>query len=273
VKPAISQVCSLPSAFAADVEDYAAGKCSAIEVWLTKLEDYLAGASPEALRQLLDQHQMTIPVASYQGGLLASQGDARREAWSLFERRLTTCRELGIGTLVLAADIPPPLNQALVERVHVSVKQAADAAAEQGVKLALEFQAGSVYLNNLQTAVALVTEMQHAHLGLCLDAFHWYVGPSKLEDLGYLTAETLFHVQLCDIADVPREFATDSHRILPGEGDIPVAAIVHHLRHIGYAGHLSLEIMNPQLWQVPPLQFGEIAMTALRRLLGQSAMS
>jgi hypothetical protein len=26
--------------------------------------------------------------------------------------------------------------------------------------------------------------------------------------------------------------------------------------------------MNPQLWSVPPLQFGEIALTALRKLLG-----
>jgi hypothetical protein len=30
--------------------------------------------------------------------------------------------------------------------------------------------------------------------------------------------------------------------------------------------------MNPQLWQVPPRQFGEIALTALRKLLGQAAM-
>jgi hypothetical protein len=30
--------------------------------------------------------------------------------------------------------------------------------------------------------------------------------------------------------------------------------------------------MNPQLWGVPPRQFGEIAITALRRLLGQAEM-
>jgi hypothetical protein len=29
--------------------------------------------------------------------------------------------------------------------------------------------------------------------------------------------------------------------------------------------------MNPQLWGVPPRQFGEIAITALRKVLGQSA--
>ena len=30
--------------------------------------------------------------------------------------------------------------------------------------------------------------------------------------------------------------------------------------------------MNPALWHVPPRQFGEVAMTALRRLLGQADM-
>ena len=84
--------------------------------------------------------------------------------------------------------------------------------------------------NNLQTAAALVAEVGSPHLGLCLDAFHWHVGPSKTEDLGYLTADNLFHVQLCDLADTPRELARDSDRILPGEGDIPLAPLIARLR-------------------------------------------
>jgi hypothetical protein len=31
--------------------------------------------------------------------------------------------------------------------------------------------------------------------------------------------------------------------------------------------------MNPQIWQVPSRQFGEIAMTSLRKLLGQAGMT
>jgi hypothetical protein len=30
--------------------------------------------------------------------------------------------------------------------------------------------------------------------------------------------------------------------------------------------------MNPQIWRIPPRQFGEIAMTALRKVLGQASM-
>jgi sugar phosphate isomerase/epimerase len=67
---------------------------------------------------------------------------------------------------------------------------------------------------------------------------------------------------------VPRELATDADRILPGDGDLPLAPLLDHLRAIGYCGHISLEMMNPTLWQVPPRQFAEIAITALRKLLG-----
>jgi 4-hydroxyphenylpyruvate dioxygenase len=85
-----------------------------------------------------------------------------------------------------------------------------------------------------------------------------------------LTRENLFHVQLSDLADVPRELATDSHRILPGEGDIPLEPVIARLREIGYDGCVSLELMNPVIWRVGPLSLGEIGMTCLRRLLGQA---
>ena len=181
------------------------------------------------------------------------------------------CRLLGVETLVVACDVPPPLTQIVIERVQVSLQQAAQEAGLAGLRLALEFQANSVFGNNLQTAAALVAEVGSPHLGLCLDAYHWHVGPSKADDLALLSPDNLFHVQFSDLADVPRELATDSQRILPGDGDIRLDLMVQQLRQINYEGLVSLEVLNPQLWQVPPLQFGEIGMTALRKVLGQAS--
>jgi 2-keto-myo-inositol isomerase len=243
-----------------------------MDIWLTKLETYLESHSLDQVRKLWDTHGMSVPVASFQGGILASQGEARREAWQLFEQRLELCRNLGIETLVISGDVPGPLDAMTIQRVHVSLGQAAQRAAASQVRLALEFQAGAAYINNLQTAAAVVAEVAHPSLGLCLDVFHFFVGPSKYSDLGYLTPERLFHVQLSDLADTPREFASDSDRILPGDGDIPLDPLVTCLQQIGYDGYVSLEVMNPQLWQVPPRQLGEIGMTALRKVLGQASM-
>jgi 4-hydroxyphenylpyruvate dioxygenase len=270
--PALSQVCSLGAPFEKDIEDYAAGACRTVELWLGKLETYLESHSLDDVRRLCELHGVELPAASFQGGLLDSQGAARAEHWKLFQRRLDLCRELGVGTLVIACDTAPPLDHLAIERVNESLRHAAEAAEKSGVRLALEFQARAAWGNNLQTAAALVERCGHPSLGICFDAFHFFVGPSKLEDLGYLTAGNLFHVQLCDLSGVTRELAADADRILPGDGDLPLTPILAHLRQIDYQGCVCVELMNPQIWKVPPRQFGEVAMTALRKLLGQASM-
>ncbi len=272
MKPALAQVCSLASPFERDFEDYAAGHCSAIEVWLGKLESYLEKHSIDDVRRLAEQHEMAMPVASFHGGLLTSQGDARKQHWEHFEKRLQLCRQLEIGTLVVAIDIQTALTQQDLDRAAASLTEAAKLAEQTDTRIALEFQAGSTFGNNLQTAVSMVAECDSPLIGICLDAFHFYCGPSKTEDLGYLSPDNLFHVQLADLSGQARELAVDADRILPGDGDVPLESIVEHCRHIGYDGYVSIELMNPQIWQIPPLQFGEIAITSLRKILGQASM-
>ncbi|HEX3724808.1 MAG TPA: sugar phosphate isomerase/epimerase [Pirellulales bacterium] len=272
MKPALSQVCSLDWPFEKDVEGYAAGACPAIELWVGKLDAYLERHTTADVRQLLAEHRLVAPVASFQGGLLVNQEPFRQEHRDAFERRLKQCGELGVETLVIAGDIDRPLSQQGFEEVKAALAAAATSAGRRGVRLAFEFQAHAAFANNLETAAALVAEISSPHLGLCLDVFHYYLGPSKFEDLGYLSADNLFHVQLSDLAGVPREWASDADRILPGEGDFQLQPIIERLRAIGYAGHVSVELMNPQIWRIDPVQFGEIATTALRRVLGQASM-
>jgi 2-keto-myo-inositol isomerase len=270
--PCLAQVSTLNAPFEQDIADYAAGQCKAVELWFGKLETYLESHSIEDVRRLLDEHEMAAPVASFQGGLLTSQGEARRLAWEHFDKRLAICRDLGVRTVVVAGDVLQPLAQPDFDRLMVSLTQAAEQATVYGVRVALEFQSPAKLPNNLQTAASLVAQVNHPLLGLCLDVFHYHTGPSKAEDLNYLTNGNLFHVQLCDLAGTAREMATDSDRVLPGDGDILLEPIVARLREINYTGHVSVELMNPQIWRIPPLSFGEIAMTALRKVLGQAGM-
>ena len=72
---------------------------------------------------------------------------------------------------------------------------------------------------------------------------------------------------MCDLAGVPRELATDADRVLPGDGDFRLEPVVARLRAIGYGGWVSLELMNPALWQVQPTTVAEVGLAALRRLL------
>jgi 2-keto-myo-inositol isomerase len=105
-------------------------------------------------------------------------------------------------------------------------------------------------------------------VGVCLDAFHFQTGPSKLEDLDGLPGELIAWVQLSDVSSTPRELAGDADRILPGDGDFPLAAIVERLARTGYEGHVALELLNPHLWQIPADRVVDIGHRALRRVLG-----
>ncbi len=75
-------------------------------------------------------------------------------------------------------------------------------------------------------------------------------------------------MQVCDLSGTPRELAGDSDRILPGEGDFPLGPIIEHLARIGYDGHVSLEVLNPHLWQVDPDRVADLGRQALSRVLG-----
>lgn len=270
--PALGTVCSLDADLATILDDYAAGHCGAVDLWLGHAERFLATEEPERLRDLLAASGIRVVAASFQGGLLLADGESGREHRTLFGHRIDLCRGLGIPLLVVAGDAFGPLGPADLVRMAENLAVAADRAGEAGLRLALEFDARASFPNNLQSAAALVEQVGHPALGLCLDWHQFTVSPSKEGDLALLTAANLFHVQLSDIADVPREMARDADRILPGEGSLPPDALLARLAGIGYAGAVSVELMNPALWRVPPRQFGEVAMTCLRRLLGQAGM-
>jgi len=236
-----------------------------MEVWLTKLEDHLKQHSLADTRKLLKDHGISLAAASYQGGLLLSQGEARQAHYDHFRRRLDLCQQLEIPTLVVVADFVQKVEAIDLERGIVSLQQAGQWAEGFGVRLALEFRGGSTFCSSLDTALALVAQAIQPNVGVCLDVFHYYTGPSKAEDLDLLTRSNLALVQVCDLAGVPRELAGDADRILPGDGDFQLTPLFDKLRSIGYDGWVSLEMMNPSLWG-QPAQVIELGLKAVERL-------
>ena len=162
MKPCISEATTLPGTFADDVDAYADGGCHAMEVWLTKLETHLETHSAADTRKLLEDRQMTLAAASYQGGLLLSQGEQRKAHYDHFSRRLDLCQPFGIPTLLVVADFVEQGGRDRLERAVVSLKQAAQWAAAFDVRLALEFRGSATFCSSLDTALALVAAVRRA---------------------------------------------------------------------------------------------------------------
>jgi sugar phosphate isomerase/epimerase len=182
---------------------------------------------------------------------------------------LPILQELRVPMLIVAADFVRELSPDDYGRAATALAEAAETARGFGVRLALEFQKGAKFCASLDTTLALIAQCGVEDLGVCFDVFHYYTGPSKFEDLAYLTRENLAWVQLCDLSGTPRELAGDGDRILPGEGDFQLGPILDHLGRLGYDGYVSLEVLNPQLWRVAADRVADLGYQALCRTLGR----
>src|SRR5258708_3009494 len=120
MKLCLSQATTLPGSFQDDVEAYSDAGWNALEVWLTKLETHLEKHSIADTRKLLEDRQMQLAAASYQGGLLLSQGEQRKTHYDHFRRRLELCQQLGIPTILVVADFIDAVDATSLERAVVS---------------------------------------------------------------------------------------------------------------------------------------------------------
>jgi 2-keto-myo-inositol isomerase len=267
MKPCISQATTLNNPFEHDPAAYRGGGWTAVELWLTKLETFLESHSPSEAIALFQSAGLTPVAAASQGGLLLSQGAERAVHWDHFRRRLALLQELGVPTLIITPDFVRQPGLEEYTRAAAGLGEAAELAASFGVRIALEFQKSSLLCSCLETALALIAQSGSGNAGVCLDVFHYYTGPSKFEDLAYLSPRNLAWVQVCDVSGTPRELASDGDRIFPGEGDFQLGSIFDHLVQIGYDGFVSLEVLNPDLWKVAADRVADLGLQALRRAL------
>src|SRR5437016_2698129 len=155
MKPCISEATTMAASFAEDVQAFVGAGFRAMEVWLTKLETHLEQHSLAETKRLLEDHRMMPVAASYQGGLLLSQGEQRRVHFDHFRRRLELCQGLSIPLLLVVADFVGEVDQTSLERSVVSLKQAAQWAAGFDVRLGVEFRGSASFCSSLSTAAAL----------------------------------------------------------------------------------------------------------------------
>ncbi len=269
MKPCISQATTLSTPFEADLDAYARAGWRAVEIWLTKLETFLEAHPIGEAKTLLDGLGLAPVAASAQGGLLLARGAQRDVHWDHFRKRLDLLAALAVPTMIVVADFDRELAPDDYGRAAAALAGAAETASASGVRIALEFQKSARFCASLDTTLALVLQSGAANAGVCFDLFHYYTGPSKFEDLAYLTPQNLAWVQLSDLSGTPRELATDADRIFPGEGDFQIAPVLDALGAMGYDGYVSLEVLNPHLWQVPADRVSDLGYQALCRTLGK----
>ena len=98
----------------------------------------------------------------------------------------------------------------------------------------------------------MIREAAHPNVKPMLDFFHFWSGMSKFEDLDMIRPGELAHAHFQDILDTPRELIDNNGRVIPGDGNAPVVAILKKLAEKQYRGALSVELFLMELVQGAP---------------------
>jgi 2-keto-myo-inositol isomerase len=122
-------------------------------------------------------------------------------------------------------------------------------------------------VSTMEEDFAIVMAVNRENIGLVLDTFHFYAGGSSVGAIRDVDPEKIFILHVNDAEKLPKPDLQDAHRLLPGEGVIPLAEILSSLKDIHYDGPVSLEMFRPAYWSRPPEEIAQKGIDAIRKIL------
>lgn len=245
-----------------------------LEIRDTKLEAYLAGGgSLYTLRRDLQEAGVeAFSLNALERSTLAA--GASREA--VMRRCRTLCEWAAALACPYVIAVPSPTAEApdpaRIKAITVEALRAMAAAGTRyGVRIGFEFLGfASCSVNTLEAAREIVEAVRDPAVGLVIDAFHFYAGGSTWEMLDGLDPARLFVVHLDDAEARPTSELTDAHRLLPGDGVIPLRELVGRIEEIGYRGPYSVELFRPEYWTWDPVELARVAREKMEALFNDS---
>jgi sugar phosphate isomerase/epimerase len=164
--------------------------------------------------------------------------------------------------LVTIGGMAPQSNYRLAHRTARKLySELADYAAARGMRIMYEplhpiLMNTDTFICTLKEARMLVDAVNRENFGLCLDVWHVWQEPLIEEQIQAL-GDWLFGVHVSDWpVEEPRCVAD---RLLPGDGCIPLPALLRAIEKTGYQGPYCLEIFSDpalpdSLWRQDPVQ-------------------
>jgi 2-keto-myo-inositol isomerase len=245
-----------------------------IELFIPKLAPFLEGRAPEDLARRLDEAGLLPTMLN---GIENFNLRSADESTAITEecRRLAELSQ-GIhcpGIVVVPSPNSEGLDWQTVKSETASVlRELAGVAEPFGVQLGLEFLAPvDSSVRTLAQAWEIVEAAGRENLGLVLDTYHFCVGGSAWESLDMFPVDRLFLMHVNDVEDLPFEQLTDGHRLLPGEGILPLGRMLSKVRERGYDGAYSLEVMRPAYRRREPREYARAGLEATRAVLQRAA--
>lgn len=254
--PCVHQISSNGFDYKTALEGYSKAGIRAVEVVLAKAKEFADKESPAAAKRLLDDLGLKAASTSNHIGAVEPNPNRAKNLDDL-KAKCELVRTLGADRIVLVPAMTAKPTEDDYKRGIDNLREAGDVAKPFGVSLMLEFSKFFTLATSLSTALWFVRTANHPNVRLMIDTYHFWIGPSKVEDLDQLHDGELMHMHFEDTPREPvRELLEQRHRALPGDGIAPLKKIVDAVKRKGYAGALSVELFDPTYQQMDPYQLG-----------------
>ncbi len=236
-----------------------------IGLWADELERLRAeDGSLEAVLNALWETGLQVVEICAVGGWMWVPEEKREEVFARCEKAFRLAEEMGCEVVIACAgDGEGEMEQAIQDYAALC-----DLGGRYGVTPALEFIGPLQRVKDVASAWEVVKAVERPNAALLLDTFHFYRGGSRLEDLAQVPGDKVALVHINDVKDLPREQLTDGHRVMPGEGILPLQQMLSLLDKQWYYGYLSLELFNEQFWGQPAAQVAQRGRASLAPWVG-----
>lgn len=257
---------TMPLDQAAEIRAVAAAGFDLIEFRAPKIEQFLRTGTLAGLKQLLEDARLTpLSINSIERIHSRPLAELRAEC----EQHAAWAQALGCPYVIA---VPGFLSDGDDRREATSrtldvLGPMAEMAAAHQVRLGFEFLGfAHCWVNSLALARDVIRQLNSPHAGLVIDTFHFHLSGEPMEVLSSLQPGELLLFHVNDVESRSRTDLADEHRILPGDGVLPLQEMWTELRRHELIAHASLELFHPDYWQRPPEAFLPAALASMKRI-------
>jgi 2-keto-myo-inositol isomerase len=253
---------SMKSDLRTDILSSAKAGFKGLELKDHKIDEFLKDHSLLDLKGLLRSNNIE-PIAINSLEYIAFQGGKYQRVKDYCLKYSKIASEIECPSMVVVPSPTPRFidgqevldlfwNRVVVEYVTV-LRELSDIAKPYGIKLAFEFLGfGWCSVRTPRGAYEIISETGRENVGLNFDACHFYAGGGLLNEIDQINPKKLIAFHINDLENVPKEAITDSKRLMPGLGIIPLDDICSKLSQIGFNGVCTVELFRPEYWEWDP---------------------
>ncbi|MFT4734227.1 MAG: 2-keto-myo-inositol isomerase [Algoriphagus sp.] len=250
----------------AEIELAAKTGYDGIEIWMNTLETFIKdGGKPIDVKKKAQDLGIVIEDSIGFAAWVVDDDEKRSRALDQIRYEMDLLAQIGckrIAAPPFGATKGPGLDlRKAAERFHA----VAEIGKEMKVIPQLELWGFSDNLHLFGETLFVAAESGHPDALILPDVYHLIRGGSPFEALEVINGSKIQMFHMNDYpGDIEKSKLTDAMRVMPGDGDAPMDHILQMLNNKGVPIVLSLEIFNPDYWNMDAAKTAKIGLSKMK---------